>query len=59
MQCLDIVCRDDLGVRHFHEARKLATKTTNTIDDTRDVNNPWQFYLQNYLQACQDSYFEI
>ena len=53
MQCLDIVCREEMGVRHFHEAQKLAGKYKTT--HRTQPESAWTLYLQ----ACQDAYFEI
>ncbi|MFT7689044.1 MAG: hypothetical protein ACI9FB_004410 [Candidatus Azotimanducaceae bacterium] len=59
MQCLDSVCQDQLGLRHFHEAQqwakhypeKLASKL-HFVNVSRDVQDM-------YLSACQDVYFEL
>ena len=52
MQHLDIVAREMLGVRHFHEARKRVDRAP-----AQDYHSstPWMLYLQ----ACQESYFDI
>ena len=61
MQCLDIICREQMGLRHFHEAQKLAARTgthrttKSTTDESRSNSSPWTLYLQ----ACQEAYFEI
>ena len=55
MQCLDIVCRESLGVRHFHEAQKLAKKHVQPPNPQDVTPSPWTLYLQ----ACQDAYVEI
>lgn len=54
MQHLDAVARDLLGVRHFHEARQLATRVT-PQEMSAAITSP----LTWYLTACQESYFEI
>ena len=57
MQCLDIVCRQEMGLRHYHEAQKLAGKAPKMPDQEVGVKttSPWTLYLQ----ACQDAYFEL
>jgi len=55
MQCLDVVCRDQMGLRHFHEAQKLAKKHRSLPQSTNNTASPWILYLQ----ACQDAYCEI
>ncbi|HIG43468.1 MAG: hypothetical protein ABGY96_23345 [bacterium] len=54
MQCLDIVCRQEMGLRHYHEAQKLVGKAPRTSVRELAVS-PWTLYLQ----ACQDAYFEL
>jgi hypothetical protein len=55
MQCLDIVCREEMGLRHFHEAQQLARKARPETGAKSDSGSPWT----QYLQACQEAYFEI
>ena len=58
MQCLDIVCQDDFGLRHFHQAQKLVTRkqpVTANVAPGEQSHSAWTLYLQ----ACQDSYFEL
>ena len=64
MQCLDIVCREQMGLRHFHEAQKLAGKAVpcNSAPADAGLKVPLttsDFSWTEYLQACQDAYFEI
>lgn len=49
MQWLDRVAHETLGVRHYHEARRLASRG-------RPQSAPSPLLL--YLEACQASYFE-
>jgi len=61
MQCLDQVCKD-MGLRHFHEAQKLALshpvllgeKVAKAVPSCNTIG-----LQQMYLHACQDVYFEI
>jgi len=59
MQCLDIICQEEMGLRHFHEAQKLASQRVSARSaaqsSSQSSESPWTLYLQ----ACQDSYFEI
>jgi hypothetical protein len=57
MQCLDIVCREEMGLRHFHEAQKLASKNSHETGPQfqAEASSPWT----QYLQACQEAYFEL
>ena len=57
MQCLDIVCREEMGLRHFHEAQRLASKAP-AVPGVQPAAEPMPAWTQ-YLQACQDAYFEI
>ena len=58
MQCLDIVCQEDWGLRHFHQAQKLVTrKPSNKTNVPRGEQSHSAWTL--YLQACQDAYFEL
>lgn len=59
MQCLDIVCQQDWGLRHFHEAQKLAENSPEQINQQHQQPNQHQSAWTLYLQACQESYFEI
>ena len=71
MQCLDIVCREQMGLRHFHHAQKLAAKkiqqprsskpfssnsgSSKPGSSKNEQESPWTLYLQ----ACQEAYFEL
>lgn len=58
MQCLDIVCQEDFGLRHFHQAQQLASRkapSTASVNTAEPSSAAWTLYLQ----ACQDSYFEL
>lgn len=55
MQHLDVLARDMFGVRHYHEARKVAERGQTTVSPAPKVVSP----LVLYFHACQDAYFEI
>jgi hypothetical protein len=58
MQCLDIVCQEDLGLRHFHQAQQLATRKPSAASNETQVEQSHSAWTL-YLQACHDAYFEL
>jgi len=59
MQCLDSICQEQLGLRHFHEAQQWAKLYPERLAaKLQSIYAPLNVQ-DMYLSACQDVYFEL
>ena len=59
MQCLDSVCQDQLGLRHFHEAKQWSKRYPQRLASKLQSLTQARDDQDMYLMACQDVYFEL